>query len=51
MSRTRWYYFYHIIPNLYTLIRFVLMSAKFDIFSAVGLNDTLVKAKIHTWDT
>jgi hypothetical protein len=35
---------------LHTVIRFVSISAKFGICTIVGLNGTLVKAKIRTWD-
>jgi hypothetical protein len=35
----------------YTVIRFVLNSTKFCICTVVGLNGTLVEAKIRPWDT
>jgi hypothetical protein len=35
----------------YTVIRFVSISAKFSKCTVVGLNGTLVQAKIRTWDT
>jgi hypothetical protein len=34
----------------YTVIRFVSISVKFGICTVLGLNGTLVEAKIHTWD-
>ncbi len=33
----------------YTVIRFVSISAKFAICTVVGLNETIVEAKLHTW--
>jgi hypothetical protein len=37
--------------SLRTVIRFVSKSAKFWHFTVVGLNGTLVQAKIRSWDT
>jgi hypothetical protein len=34
-----------------TVIRFVSNNAKFGICTVVGLNGTLIEAKIRTWDT
>ncbi len=35
----------------YTVLRFVSISAKFGIWTVVALYETLVEAKIRTWDT
>jgi hypothetical protein len=37
--------------RVYTAIRFISISAKFGICTVIGLNETLVEAKIRTWDT
>ncbi len=38
------------VRSAYTVIRFVSISAKFGSCTVVGLNGTLVEAKIRTWD-
>jgi hypothetical protein len=50
---SHWPFIYCVEPGIlqYTETRFVSISAKLGICTIVGLKETLVKAKIRTWDT